>query len=301
MEQNTKTNQEYFKKLKLIQKKMNDVKADQSPTVIKYMVRRKSAEEIQLPLHDVEYNNQPQKKQLFFFKNFQKVTIDPHIKLDEINEEKWTIMTNNYKSLIEKSRQSLMKHNESGETQFHNKEPRKMQFITRRQSIEYRLREIVTVPSNHTSVSPLKLNTQSNIQNSIDPTYARFKKYYQRIGIPSESPVKLRLQKTMSTTISQQQKKDKSSHLNNSLNHSPSLPLSKVTNIKKTNNHIQYLKEINEICSIASNYHAQVKQDEKNQIQHTSQQIGYIQAEFNKFHNMLTSDLETVNFIDDKK
>lgn len=32
---------------------MNDVKIDQNPTVIKYMVRRKSAEEIQVPLHDV--------------------------------------------------------------------------------------------------------------------------------------------------------------------------------------------------------------------------------------------------------
>lgn len=67
-------------------------------------MRRKSAEEIQAPLHDVEYNKQPKKKKLLFFKTFQKVTIDPHIKLDEINEEKWTIMKNNYKSLIEKSR-----------------------------------------------------------------------------------------------------------------------------------------------------------------------------------------------------
>lgn len=33
------------------------VKEDQKPTVIKYMVRRKSAEEIQTPLHDVEYNH----------------------------------------------------------------------------------------------------------------------------------------------------------------------------------------------------------------------------------------------------
>jgi hypothetical protein len=80
------------------------VKADLSPNVIKYMMRRKSADEIQTPLHDVDYNHQPKKKKVFFFKTFQKVTIDPHMKLDEINEEKWTIMANNYKSLIEKSR-----------------------------------------------------------------------------------------------------------------------------------------------------------------------------------------------------
>ncbi|CAD8117201.1 unnamed protein product [Paramecium sonneborni] len=300
MEQNTKSNQEYFKKLKLIQKKMEDVKADQSPSVIKYMMRRKSAEEIQAPLHDVEYNKQPKKKKLLFFKTFQKVTIDPHIKLDEINEEKWTIMKNNYKSLIEKSRQSLIKSTEGGQSIMNNKEPHKMQFLTRRQSIEFRLREIATAPSNHTSVSPLKLTTQSNVQPSVDPTYARFKKYYQKIGIPSDSPVKLKLQKMMSTPIAPQKKKDKSSHSTNSQNLSPSPPKSKILHIK-ANNSLQYLKEIREICSIASNYHAQVKQDEKNQIQHASQQVGYIQAEFNKFHNMLTSDLETVDFIIDKK
>ncbi|CAD8097111.1 unnamed protein product [Paramecium primaurelia] len=301
MEQNTKSNQEYFKKLRLIQKKMEDVKADQSPSVIKYMMRRKSTEEVQAPLHDVEYNNQPKKKKLLFFKTFQKVTIDPHIKLDEINEEKWTIMTNNYKSLIEKSRQSLIKQNEGGQSvTTTNKEPRKMQFLTRRQSIEFRLREIATTPSNHSSVSPLKLITQPNAQPSIDPSYNRFKKYYQKIGIPSDSPIKLKLQTMMSTPIAPQKKKDKSSHSNNSPNHSPSPPKSKILHIK-ANNHNQYLKEIREICQIASNYHAQVKQDEKNQIQHTSQQVGYIQAEFNKFHNMLTSELETVDFIDEKK
>ncbi|CAD8113317.1 unnamed protein product [Paramecium sonneborni] len=300
MEQNTKCNQEYFKKLKLIQKKMEDIKADQSPSVIKYMIRRKSIEDIQAPLHDVEYNNQPKQKQLLYFKTFQKVTIDPHIKLDEINEEKWAIMKNNYKSLIEKSRQSLIKQNEGGQSIINNKEPRKMQFLTRRQSIEFRLREIVTVPSNHTSLSPLKLTTQSNLQPNIYPTYNRFQKYYQKIGIPSDSPVKLKLQKIISTPIPSQKKKDKSSHSNNSQNHSQSPPKSKILHIK-ANNHSQYLKEIRDICSIASNYHAQVKQDEKNQIQHTSQQLGYIQAEFNKFHNMLTSDLETVDFIIDQK
>lgn len=46
---------------------------------------------------------------MLFFKTFQKVTIDPNIKLDEVGEEKWAIMANNYKSLIEKSRQSINK------------------------------------------------------------------------------------------------------------------------------------------------------------------------------------------------
>ncbi|CAK83802.1 unnamed protein product (macronuclear) [Paramecium tetraurelia] len=289
-----------FKKLRLIQKKMEDVKADQSPTVIKYMMRRKSAEEVQAPLHDVEYNNQPKKKKILFFKSFQKVTIDPHIKLDEIKEEKWTIMTNNYKSLIEKSRQSLIKPYDGGQSVTSNKEPRKMQFLTRRQSIEFRLREIGTAPSNHSSASPIKLNTQPNAQQSIDPSYARFKKFYQKIGIPSDSPIKLKLQTVMSTPIAPPKKMDKSQHSANSPNQSPSPLKSKILHIK-ANNHIQYLKEIREICQIASNYHAQVKQDEKNQIQHASQQVGYIQAEFNKFHNMLTSDLETVDFIDENK
>ncbi|CAD8199838.1 unnamed protein product [Paramecium octaurelia] len=300
MEQNTKSQQEYFKKLRLIQKKMEDVKADQSPTVVKYMMRRKSAEEVQAPLHDVEYNNQPKKKKLLFFKTFQKVTIDPHIKLDEIKEEKWTIMTNNYKSLIEKSRQSLTKQNDGGQSVTSNKEPRKMQFLTRRQSIEFRLREIGTAPSNHSSVSPIKLNTQPNAQQSNDPSYARFKKFYQKIGIPADSPIKLKLQTVMSTPIAPQKKIDKSQHSTNSPNQSPSPLKPKILHIK-ANNHIQYLKEIREICQIASNYHAQVKQDERNQIQHASQQVGYIQAEFNKFHNMLTSDLETVDFIDENK
>ncbi|CAD8115701.1 unnamed protein product [Paramecium sonneborni] len=296
MEQNTKVNQEYFKKLKLIQKKMNDIKADQSPSVIKYMIRRKSAEEIQTPLHDVEYNQQPKKKKLLFLKSFQKVVIDPIIKLDEINEEKWTIMSNNYKSLIEKSRQSLQKHSQIFQASKPTKEHQKFQFLTRRQSIEFRLREIATAPSNHISVTPININTNTQY---VDPNQNRFKKYYQKIGIVADNPVQLKFKQLMSTPILPYKKKEKSQYsCNNSQQNSTSPPKARTLHLKPNRNS-QYLQEIKELFSVASNYQAHVKQDEKIQIHQTSKQMGYIQAEFNKFHNMLTTDLEKLDFYEE--
>ncbi|CAK60891.1 unnamed protein product (macronuclear) [Paramecium tetraurelia] len=298
MEQNTKVNSEYFKKLKLIQKKMENIKADQSPSVIKYMLRRKSAEEVQAPLHDVEFNQQPKKKKLLFFKTFQKVVIDPITKLDEINEEKWAIMSNNYKSLIEKSRQSLSKHSQMMQAPLQTKEHQKIQFLTRRQSIEFRLREITTAPSNHSSISPIKINT--NVQLA-DPNYDRFKKYYQKIGIVADNPAQMKFKKLMSTPMAPQKRKEKSQHSsNNSQQYSSSPPKSRTIHLKPNRNS-QYLQEIKELCSVASNYQAHVKQDERIQIHQTSKQMGYIQAEFNKFHNMLTTDLERLDFYDEKK
>ncbi|CAD8202775.1 unnamed protein product [Paramecium octaurelia] len=298
MEQNTKVNQEYFKKLKLIQKKMEDIKADQSPSVIKYMVRRKSAEEVQTPLHDVEFNQEKKKKKLLLFKTFQKVVIDPIIKLDEINEEKWAIMSNNYKSLIEKSRQSLSKHSQIFSPPKATKEHHKFQFLTRRQSIEFRLREIATTPSNHSSVSPIKI--MSNPQLA-DPNYDRFKKYYQKIGIVADNPVQMKFKQLMSTPVAPQKRKEKSQHsCNNSQQHSSSPPKTRTLHLKANHNSL-YLQEIKEICSVAQNYQAHVKQDERIQIHQTSKQMGYIQAEFNKFHNMLTTDLERLDFYDEKK
>ncbi|CAD8205309.1 unnamed protein product [Paramecium octaurelia] len=298
MEQNTKVNSEYFKKLKLIQKKMENIKADQSPSVIKYMLRRKSAEEVQAPLHDVEFNQQPKKKKLLFFKTFQKVVIDPIIKLDEINEEKWAIMSNNYKSLIEKSRQSLSKHSQMMQPPLQAKEHQKIQFLTRRQSIEFRLREITTAPSNHSSVSPIKINTNAQLA---DPNYDRFKKYYQKIGIVADNPAQMKFKKLMSTPMAPQKRKEKSQHSsNNSQQYSSSPPKSRTIHLKPNRNS-QYLQEIKELCSVASSYQAHVKQDERIQIHQTSKQMGYIQAEFNKFHNMLTTDLERLDFYDEKK
>ncbi|CAD8082374.1 unnamed protein product [Paramecium primaurelia] len=300
MEQNTKVKQEYFKKLKLIQKKMENIKADQSPSVIKYMVRRKSAEEVQAPLHDVEFNQQPKKKKLQFQKTFQKVVIDPIIKLDEITEEKWAIMSNNYKSLIEKSRQSISKHSQIFQPSLVTKEHHKFQFLTRRQSIEFRLREITTAPSNHSSASPIKINTNTQLA---DPNYDRFKKYYQKIGIVADNPVQMKFKQLISTPIAPQKRKEKSQHsFNNSQQNSSSSPPPKTRTIHiKPNRNSQYLQEIKEICSVASNYQTHVKQDERIQIHQTSKQMGYIQAEFNKFHNMLTTDLERLDFYDEKQ
>lgn len=102
----------------------------------------------------MDFNQAPKKPQKFFFKTFQRVSIDPNIKLDELREEKWSIVSNNYKSLIEKSRNSVIKRNESADLPKPANQPIKIQFLTRRQSIEYRLKEISKQASS--SGSPMK-------------------------------------------------------------------------------------------------------------------------------------------------
>ena len=86
---------------------MQNVKAEQSSTVLKYLMRRKSTDELQTPIHNVEFHTPVKKTPKFFFKTFQKVQIDSHLKLDENKEEKWSMLTNNYKVLIERSKSQV--------------------------------------------------------------------------------------------------------------------------------------------------------------------------------------------------
>ncbi|KAM3134962.1 hypothetical protein pb186bvf_012962 [Paramecium bursaria] len=284
IDQNQKIDQELvllilnqLRKLKLL-KKVQNVKADQSPTVLKYMSRKKSVDELQTPIHDVQFHNIIKKRPKYFFKTFQKMQMDPNLVLDELNEEKWSMVTNNYKQIIDKSRSQLT-HQGKDPLDFLKKDtgPKKIQFLTKRQSIEYRIK-LMGTPSN---VSPSHESQQ-------DPT-DKYQKFYNKMGISSS--------KTFFSTNIKPRSPHKSQH--SSKNNSPDQSKQRV-HIKVSQQSL-YLKELQMICSRANVIQTNLKKDNSYEINETNNKLNSIQADFDKFHQMLTTDLEKLEYIDEKQ
>lgn len=79
----------------MLELKIKTLKADHAPGVVKYFSYQKNSENIQSPLHLVEYHHHKFKPQYSFSRTLQKVEIEPTVQIDEIKEERWSILSKN--------------------------------------------------------------------------------------------------------------------------------------------------------------------------------------------------------------
>ncbi|CAD8109562.1 unnamed protein product [Paramecium primaurelia] len=295
--------------------KIKTIKADLAPGVVKYMMKTKNNQKLQTPLHNVEYHHPYSKPQLTYLKTFQKMDLEPPVQLDEIKEEKWSILSKNCRNILEKSRISLGKPNE---TQFLRRSsielypsPQKQiknnnKFLTRRQSIDLRIEDIKSPqqsPVEQMNPSPKPLGIK------MDPFYVRFKKYYKKIGIHQDEqpkPNNNKFQKLHKNSYSQDKiyKINSPQRQNQSFIFFPQVQCSPQAYNKsvfqKKKSQQQYLQDILALCNMAQHFQAEMKKDETENYSELNQKVEYIRSEFNKYHSMINNEQDSTDNIEIK-
>ncbi|CAD8111926.1 unnamed protein product [Paramecium primaurelia] len=287
--------------------KIKTIKADLAPGVVKYMMKTKNDEKLQTPLHKVEYHHPYSKPQLSYLRNLQKIDPEPPVQLDEIREEKWSILSKNCRNILEKSRISLGKPNESQYLRQSSIElftsPQKQKknnnkFLTRRQSIDQRIEDIKSPLQSPLDSSPKTIGIK------IDPFYIRFKKYYKKIGIPQDVQTNPQQNKLHKNSYSQDKmyKINSPQRQNQSFIQFPQVQLSpyQKSGIKNKKSQQQYLQDILALCNMAQHFQAEIKKDETENYNELNQKVEFIKSEFNKYHNMINNDQDSNDNLDIK-
>ncbi|CAD8207118.1 unnamed protein product [Paramecium octaurelia] len=289
--------------------KIKTIKADLAPGVVKYMMKTKNDEKLQAPLHKVDYHQPQTKPQLTYLNAFQKIDLEPPVQLDEIREEKWSILSKNCRNILEKSRISLGKPNESHILRQSSSElfpnPQKLKktntkFLTRRQSIDLRIEDIKSPQQSPVETTPKPVGIK------MDPFYMRFKKYYKKIGIPQDEQPNHQKSKLHKNSYSQ----DKTSKINSPQRQNQSFILFPLvqcspqayqkSGIQKKKSQQQYLQDILALCNKAQNFQAEMKKDETENYGELNQKVEFIRSEFNKYHCMINNDQDSTDNVDNK-
>ncbi|CAD8117331.1 unnamed protein product [Paramecium sonneborni] len=259
--------------------KMQNVKDDQQNGVIKYFMENKSSDQLQSPVHNVQYSSFKNKPKMILYRTLQKVQVEPEVKIDQIKELRWTVLSKNCQNLLELSRIALDK---PSEFKFIPQSPLpskstsnpKIKFLSKRQSIELRLGDLITPPTSQPKPTPKILQ---------DPFYIKFKKFYQKIGLQVKEPLKFNFnpddRQNLQNVQKQINKKHRSLHLSpqqSSLNFSQKKP-----------NNAYFLQELLKVSSNAYRFQINLKKDQSDNIEITSQKLNNIQSEFDKFHQLL--------------
>ncbi|CAD8113484.1 unnamed protein product [Paramecium sonneborni] len=259
--------------------KMQNVKDDQQNGVIKYFMKNKSSDQLQSPVHNVQYYSTKGKPQMMLQRTLQKVQVEPEVKIDEVKELRWRVLSKNCQNLLELSRVALDKPSEfkfiapSPLPSKSTSNP-KMKFLSKRQSIELRLGDITTPTPSQPKPIPKILQ---------DPFFIKFKKFYQKIGLQVKQPSKFNFnpdqRQTQQSAEKQIHKKHRSLHLSpqqSSLNFSQKKP-----------KNAYFLQELLKVSSNAQRFQINLKKDQSDNIEETSQKLNNIQSEFDKFHQLL--------------
>ncbi|CAD8112311.1 unnamed protein product [Paramecium sonneborni] len=295
--------------------KIKTIKADLAPGVVKYMMKTKNNEKLQTPLHNAEYHHPYSKPQLTYLRTFQKMDMEPPVQLDEIREEKWTILSKNCRNILEKSRISLGKPNQSHFFRRNSNEqvpsPQKQtknnnKFLTRRQSIDLRIEDIKSSqqsPVEQKDISPTPLGIK------MDPFFVRFKKYYKKIGINQDEqpkPQKNKFKKLYKNSYSQDKiyKVNSPQRQNQSSIFFPYVQCSPLATqncgFQKKKTQQQYLQDILSLCNMAQNFQAEMKKDDTQNYCELNQKVEYIRSELNKYHSMINNDQDSTDNIEIK-
>ncbi|CAD8169463.1 unnamed protein product [Paramecium pentaurelia] len=259
--------------------KMQNVKDDQQNGVIKYFMKHKSSDQLQSPVHNVQYYSNKDKPKMILYRTLQKVQVEPEVKIDEVKELRWRVLSKNCQNLLELSRVALDKLSDfkfvspTPQSSMPTSNP-KVKFLSKRHSIELRLGDIITPPPSQPKPVPKILQ---------DPFYAKFKKFYEKIGLQVKEPNKYNLNQDDRQTFQSSEKQTHKKH--RSLHVSPQQ--SSLNFCQKKPKNAYFLQELLKVSSNAYRFQVNLKKDQSENIEETSQKLNNIQSEFDKFHKLL--------------